>query len=497
MREVELAALSPLHEDADEPSDVARAPTPRIGTLAALALPLYLPSTLFSMAKAITVPLVPLLARRTLGLDDRAIGVALSAQGVGKVACNFGSARAIAALGDRGTLLLGAGAMAAATLAIAGAPGGAALAAAEFAFGAALSLQQLGRQSWVRVAVADATRGRAMALLGTWARVASVLGPLVGGGVAAGRGPRAGLAAAPVLAALGGAAARAKMPATAAAAPRGGGAGYGEVVAHHSWPLATTALWGLLLFVLRTARDLAVPLAALELGCGPTAVAAVVAVSYGLDALVGAAAAGPLMDGCGRRAAGAASCAGFGLGFAALASVLFDDGLRVLGGGDKKAPRRVAGLYGAAALLGAANGASSGLVMTMSTDLAPEDLRGPFLAMFRVVSDTGIILGSFAVGAVSESYALHAACSGAAVLALATLAFLYCVVAETRPPPPAPPGDDDRRDAPSLLSAAKARVRATTPRARPATYAILSPDDDDDDGELHPGDLDVDEADVA
>ena len=90
MREVELAALSPLHEDADEPSDVARAPTPRIGTLAALALPLYLPSTLFSMAKAITVPLVPLLARRTLGLDDRAIGVALSAQGVGKVACNFG-----------------------------------------------------------------------------------------------------------------------------------------------------------------------------------------------------------------------------------------------------------------------------------------------------------------------------------------------------------------------------------------------------------------------
>ena len=131
----------------------------------------------------------------------------------------------------------------------------------------------------------------------------------------------------------------------------------------------------------------------------------------------------------------------------------------------------------------------------MSTDLAPEDLRGPFLAMFRVVSDTGIILGSFAVGAVSESYALHAACSGAAVLALATLAFLYCAVAETRPPPPAPPDDDDPRDAPSLLSAAKARVRAATPRARPATYAILSPDDDDDDGELHPGDLDLDGSD--
>ena len=53
-------------------------------------------------------------------------------------------------------------------------------------------------------------------------------------------------------------------------------------------------------------------------------------------------------------------------------------------------------LYFAAAVLGMGSGLGSGLVMTLGTDLAPQDPaeRGHFLALFRVITDSGILLGS-------------------------------------------------------------------------------------------------------
>jgi MFS family permease len=53
-------------------------------------------------------------------------------------------------------------------------------------------------------------------------------------------------------------------------------------------------------------------------------------------------------------------------------------------------------LYAAASVLGLGSGLGSGLVMTLGTDLAPQNPaeRGYYLALFRIITDSGILLGS-------------------------------------------------------------------------------------------------------
>ena len=150
------------------------------------------------------------------------------------------------------------------------------------------------------------------------------------------------------------------------------------------------------------------------------------------------------------------------------------------GQGRGASPRRLVALFGAAGLLGAANGCSSGLVMTLSTDIAPRDLRGAFLSLFRLVSDAGILVGSAVVGVVSDAFALHVACSATAVAALVAIAFLACCVEETRPPAAA--ADDDKAaDAPRTLLESARRAAVPSRERRPA-YARLAPEEEGDDG---------------
>lgn len=170
-------------------------------------------------------------------------------------------------------------------------------------------------------------------------------------------------------------------------------------------------------FTLRNARQLLLPLAALELGAGPAVVSGCVAASFVTDAAVGMTVAGALMDRCGRKPAGFAATALLAAGFAALAAALFD--------GTRPKTHALVFVHVAAAVIGAGNGCSSGLVMAMSTDVAPAALRGPFLGLFRVFSDAGIVVGSAAVGSLADAADVEAAASATAMVALATLGVLY------------------------------------------------------------------------
>ena len=123
--------------------------------------------------------------------------------------------------------------------------------------------------------------------------------------------------------------------------------------------------------------------------------------------------------------------------------------------------------------------------MTLSTDIAPRDLRGPFLSLFRLVSDAGILVGSAVVGVVSDAFALHVACSATAVAALVAIAFLACCVKETRPPAAAADDDDKAADAPRTLLESARRAAAPSRERRPA-YARLAPEEEDDDGAESP-----------
>ena len=86
-----------------------------------------------------------------------------------------------------------------------------------------------------------------------------------------------------------------------------------------------------------------------------------------------------------------------------------------------------------AMLAGLGNGLGSGINMTLGSDFAPENQRGEFLGVWRLLSDTGSLLGPVTVGATAGLMTL----SGAFYLAgaiggLGVLTFLL-FVEETLP----------------------------------------------------------------
>ena len=74
----------------------------------------------------------------------------------------------------------------------------------------------------------------------------------------------------------------------------------------------------------------------------------------------------------------------------------------------------------AASLIGLGNGLSSGSMMTIGADLSPANARGEFLGIWRLIGDTGFMVGPLIVGGVAGALVLSAsawAVAGAGVMA--------------------------------------------------------------------------------
>jgi MFS family permease len=88
----------------------------------------------------------------------------------------------------------------------------------------------------------------------------------------------------------------------------------------------------------------------------------------------------------------------------------------------------IVGLGAVAGMIGFGNGLGSGTMMTLGADLAPEDARGEFLGMWRLIGDLGFMLGPSVAGAVAGTLALPAAAlvMGGSGL-VASMIFLFLV----------------------------------------------------------------------
>ncbi|KAJ8610361.1 hypothetical protein CTAYLR_003859 [Chrysophaeum taylorii] len=480
-----------------------------------VALSLYASQMLLAIARLVPQTLVPAVGESKFGLKPAQIGLATSFVGVGKVAGNVPAASLQRRLGDKTTMVCGGLLFVVAGATIGFARGLVGLCAGFGVTGLYLALFQVGRQSWCRVMFKTEVRGGAMGLLGGLTRVASVLAPAAAG-VAAGRvGARVALASAPAVALAGTvltlglptSGRRANDPPTLLSA-------YKAVVLTSLRELAATATFGLLIFWIRTSRELLVPLAAVHARLRTEHVGYVVAASYFADAAVGLSLAGRVMDSRGRRPAACLSCAAFAIGFGALGSATAATGVVL-----------------ASMLVGAGNGFASGLVMTISTDLAPEDNRGAFLSLFRLVSDLGIVVGADVSGFVADSFSLRVSCHVVAGIALFSFVFVLLAVPETlgtrdrvdggddddaKPPPPLKPqnyffpqsnnnnnnnsnkastANSAAHTSRTLLGAAatltrslpSSRAPAVLPRPnRPAdapTYSIIDEDEEEEEGD--------------
>jgi Sugar phosphate permease len=85
----------------------------------------------------------------------------------------------------------------------------------------------------------------------------------------------------------------------------------------------------------------------------------------------------------------------------------------------------------ASILSGIGNGISSGLVLTLGSDLSPPDNKGGFLGIWRLISDGGGAAGPTVMGIVANSFSLAIASYSSGFIALIGIFFLRFLVKET------------------------------------------------------------------
>ncbi|WP_455132115.1 MFS transporter, partial [Microbacterium aurum] len=72
-----------------------------------------------------------------------------------------------------------------------------------------------------------------------------------------------------------------------------------------------------------------------------------------------------------------------------------------------------------AAVLGVGNGLSSGILLTLGADVAPQDDPAPFLGSWRTLTDAGGALSPLLVSAIAAALSLSAATAVVGVIGLA------------------------------------------------------------------------------
>ena len=90
-------------------------------------------------------------------------------------------------------------------------------------------------------------------------------------------------------------------------------------------------------------------------------------------------------------------------------------------------------LAAAGILAGLGNGLGSGINMTLGSDFSPPGQRGEFLGVWRLLSDTGSLLGPMAVGATASLVTLAGALYFSAAVGALGVLTLWLLVDETLP----------------------------------------------------------------
>ena len=194
-------------------------------------------------------------------------------------------------------------------------------------------------------------------------------------------------------------------------------ASYTSVLAAHRRTWITAGQVVMLLTLLRSARTLLIPVWGVHLGLGATEIGIILSLAAGFDMIMFPI-AGLIMDRLGRRWSATACIAllGLGLGLIPLTTTPFT-------------------FATAAILAGIGNGLGSGINMTLGTDLAPAEERGRFLGIWRLIGDSGSLIGPSVIGFLASAWSLQSAIWLVAASGPWAVAVLWLTVRETLHPP--------------------------------------------------------------
>ncbi|MCX6485224.1 MAG: MFS transporter [Rhodoluna sp.] len=333
-----------------------------------LALPVFLPSLIFSIGENLLIPLIPAGAER-LGADLGTASIIAGMIFFGTLVADVPAAKLIRRIGERLGMIYASVAAALGLVVTALATNLYVMSAGVLLVGAGASVFALARHTFIAATVPFEVRARALSLLGGMFRAGSLIGPLIAAGLLVIGDFHtvywASLILCLVAAVLVWFTKRDKVADSA------------NQTNHSTWhitkrewkKLSTLGTASALLAIVRTARTIGLPIWALYINLEPVNIALLVGLAASLDVMLFYT-SGQVMDKWGRRAAAVPTMVLLGITmFLVPLSSDFNALLLV------------------ALAMSLANGLGSGLIMVLGADLAPADARGEFLAAFRLIID--------------------------------------------------------------------------------------------------------------
>lgn len=396
---------------------------------------IYGPTALFAMGEGAIVPLIPIVANR-LGANIALSGLIASALVIGQLVGNLPAGWLVAKFGERLTMT-GAG-----TLAMLGvfgiiiSPSLPVLGGSVFLIGMCAAAFGLARHAFMTTRVPLDFRARALALLGGSFRLGMFAGPFVaalllaltGSAASAGWFFIACLVATVLLVFFG------PDPETALQQPPNSKplhqpadtgeaitgnidltetkpAGVFATMAQYRRVLARLGLAAASLSAVRSARQVVLPLWGVSLGLEAQTISLVVGIAGAIDFALFYA-SGQVMDKFGRLWAVMPALLLMGLGFIALAFTH-----------DLSDAQMWFAMF--AAVIGVGNGLSSGILLTLGADVAPQADPAAFLGSWRMLSDAGGATAPVVFSGVAAVSTISVATAMIGVIALAGMVGFY------------------------------------------------------------------------
>jgi MFS family permease len=356
-----------------------------------LALPIYGPTILISIGMGAVMPLVALSAL-DLGATVTQAAIIVGLIGFGQLVGDLPAGALAQRFGEK-RVLLAACVIEAAALITASRTGSLlVLSASVFVIGLASAVFGLARHAYLSEAVAAGFRARAMSTLGGTFRIGGFIGPFVGAFLIEQYSFGATYAFAAATSLAGGLLSLAlpDLPASrTSVVPEK--RGMWSVLAEHRRVLATLGMGVLLIMIARASRQAIIPLWAEHQGLDATATSLIFGIAAGVDMLLFYP-GGAIMDRFGRMWVALPAMLVMGAGFLLLPL----SGTAV-----------AIGLV--ACFMGLGNGISSGIVLTLGADVAPDEGRRQFLGGWRLCGDLGGVAGPGLISLVSLVLPLGAA----------------------------------------------------------------------------------------
>lgn len=286
----------------------------------------------------------------------------------------------------------------------------------------------LARQSYLAVAVPISHRARAMSLLGGMLRIGSFVGPFFGAAAQSVMGMQGAFAVGAVCMGIAVVVSLFIQELVDPAAPlrvESTTTNPIEIITNptmtslakeHWRVLLSSGLGVLCLTALRASRTAVIPLWAEHLGLSPAQASLIYGVAGAVD-LIMFYPSGLLMDRKGRRVVAVSCLTGLAIGAAAVPFTTSSAWLMV-----------------AAVMIGLGNGFGAGIVMTLGADYSPAVGRPKFLALWRLLSDTGMLAGPLLISVVTAISSLAFGVWAVAALGLVGAG----IFARALPPGPGP-----------------------------------------------------------